>query len=293
MAEKEPLIVIKKITIEEAGAHGGAWKVAFADFMTALMTFFLVMWLIATASPVQKKNIADYFSTPSIIEYNFSNYGVELTLEKLFLDLINEPLKFFQEFITPVDKSPNIMDMGLKRVVIAHLAEELGDVADDVNVTKDSVNFEIRDDLLFEPGTATPSAKYVQIMEKVKGITAGLDYADVQVDSILYHQSVADGSPQTAEDVATERADLIIQKIQASLEHETVDVVGRAITEKATEMPRHGRPHGKIRFSISMKKDVKGSPNHELSDGIFGKADGDDTVYNNFVKQLVDKKPKR
>ena len=97
MAEKEPMIVIKKVTVNEAGHHGGAWKVAFADFMTALMAFFLVMWLVSQSEEV-KKNVADYFSTPSIIEYNFSNYGVELTLEKLFLDLVNEPLKFFQTF---------------------------------------------------------------------------------------------------------------------------------------------------------------------------------------------------
>ena len=46
MAEKKgSTIVIKKITIVAGGGHGGAWKVAFADFMTAMMCFFLVMWL--------------------------------------------------------------------------------------------------------------------------------------------------------------------------------------------------------------------------------------------------------
>ena len=69
MAEKKPQIVIKKITVVSGGAHGGAWKVAFADFMTAMMAFFLVMWLLATSSPQEKKAISEYFSTPSIIEY--------------------------------------------------------------------------------------------------------------------------------------------------------------------------------------------------------------------------------
>jgi len=94
VAEKEPVIVIKKITIKKGGHHGGAWKVAFADFMTAMMAFFLVMWLVSQSEDV-KKNVADYFSTPSIVEYNFSNYGVELTLETLFFDIVNEPLNFF------------------------------------------------------------------------------------------------------------------------------------------------------------------------------------------------------
>ncbi len=117
MANNKSTIVIKKITVAGGGAHGGAWKVAFADFMTAMMCFFLVMWLLSTSSPPTKKAVSDYFSTPSIIEYNFSNFGVELTLEKLFLDIVNEPLQTLQEFITPADKLPNVLQLGLKKVV--------------------------------------------------------------------------------------------------------------------------------------------------------------------------------
>ncbi|RME16418.1 MAG: chemotaxis protein MotB, partial [Bdellovibrio sp.] len=125
MADKEPTIVIKKINVQAAGAHGGSWKVAFADFMTAMMAFFLVMWLISQSEEV-KQNVADYFSTPSIIEYNFSNYGAELTLEKLFLDLMNEPLEAFMSFIKPIDKTPNIMAMGTKKIALHFLADQLG-----------------------------------------------------------------------------------------------------------------------------------------------------------------------
>ena len=67
MAEKKPIIVVKKITVNEAGHHGGSWKVAFADFMTAMMAFFLVMWLTNQSEEV-KKSVAEYFSTPSVIE---------------------------------------------------------------------------------------------------------------------------------------------------------------------------------------------------------------------------------
>ena len=90
MAQKKQLVVIKKIYVLPAAYHGGSWKVALADFMTALMAFFLVMWLIGQ-SEESKKTISDYFSTPSVIEYNFQNFGAELTLEKLFLDFVNEP----------------------------------------------------------------------------------------------------------------------------------------------------------------------------------------------------------
>ena len=67
MAE-EPIrpIIIKKRKIEAAGHHGGAWKVAYADFVTAMMAFFLVMWLVTAVSKEQRAAIFDYFKNPSM-----------------------------------------------------------------------------------------------------------------------------------------------------------------------------------------------------------------------------------
>ena len=60
-------IIIKKIKKGGGGGHhGGAWKVAYADFVTAMMAFFLLMWLINTTSPEQKRGIADYFAPASV-----------------------------------------------------------------------------------------------------------------------------------------------------------------------------------------------------------------------------------
>ena len=60
-------IVIKKIKKGGGdGHHGGAWKVAYADFVTAMMAFFLLMWLINTTTPEQKRGIADYFAPESV-----------------------------------------------------------------------------------------------------------------------------------------------------------------------------------------------------------------------------------
>ncbi len=58
-------IVIKKIKKGGHAAHGGAWKVAYADFVTAMMAFFLLLWLLSSASESQKEGIAEYF-TPTI-----------------------------------------------------------------------------------------------------------------------------------------------------------------------------------------------------------------------------------
>ncbi|WP_369602719.1 flagellar motor protein MotB [Hahella sp. SMD15-11] len=63
MNEAQPPIIVRRIR-KVVGHHGGAWKVAFADFATAMMAFFLVLWLSATASPEQKKAIEGYFRDP-------------------------------------------------------------------------------------------------------------------------------------------------------------------------------------------------------------------------------------
>jgi chemotaxis protein MotB len=70
-------IVIKKIKKGGGhGHHGGAWKVAYADFVTAMMAFFLLMWLINTTSPEQKRGIADYFAPASVSETTSGAGGI-------------------------------------------------------------------------------------------------------------------------------------------------------------------------------------------------------------------------
>jgi chemotaxis protein MotB len=70
-------IIIKKIKKGgHGGHHGGAWKVAYADFVTAMMAFFLLMWLINTTTPEQKRGIADYFAPQSISQTVSGSGGV-------------------------------------------------------------------------------------------------------------------------------------------------------------------------------------------------------------------------
>jgi chemotaxis protein MotB len=59
-----PTIVIKRIKRAKAGHHGGSWKIAYADFVTAMMAFFLLMWLLGSTTRGDLQGIADYFSTP-------------------------------------------------------------------------------------------------------------------------------------------------------------------------------------------------------------------------------------
>ncbi|MEK8047663.1 flagellar motor protein MotB [Ideonella margarita] len=63
-AKKLQPIIVKKVKKGGHGAHGGAWKIAYADFVTAMMAFFLLMWLLGSTTEGDKKGIADYFGSP-------------------------------------------------------------------------------------------------------------------------------------------------------------------------------------------------------------------------------------
>jgi chemotaxis protein MotB len=63
---KRPIIIVKRYRRGENAHHGGAWKVAYADFVTAMMAFFLVMWLVTAVSKEQRAAIFDYFKNPSM-----------------------------------------------------------------------------------------------------------------------------------------------------------------------------------------------------------------------------------
>lgn len=283
--KKGQTIVIKKIIVAGAGHHGGSWKVALADFMTAMMAFFLVMWLLGQSEET-KKAVSDYFSTPSVIEYQFQNFGVELTLEKLFLDLVNEPLKAFQDFLEPSDKTPNLLDMGSAKVVAAFMADKLKDSAKNVEVTQDGFEFDIPDIMLFERGSSVPSQQFVNIMDKVKQVTVGLEEANVKIVSSLFTQAVPDETEITAKKVASERLDLVRSKVQASFEHNTVDLKGAiSVKEKKGEIDPN-KLIGFVRISIKQKPvRSDGKPVRKL-ETLFGETKVDMSSYEGFVKEV-------
>ena len=74
--EIRPIIIKKKKIYAADGHHGGAWKVAYADFVTAMMAFFLLMWLLNATTEEQRKGIADYFS-PNIPLASISGGGAD------------------------------------------------------------------------------------------------------------------------------------------------------------------------------------------------------------------------
>jgi chemotaxis protein MotB len=74
-AKKLQPIIIKRVKKGGHGHHGGAWKIAYADFVTAMMAFFLLMWLLGSTTEGDKKGIADYFQSPLKIALLASGSG--------------------------------------------------------------------------------------------------------------------------------------------------------------------------------------------------------------------------
>ena len=283
MSSSKGQIVIKKITVVAGGAHGGSWKVAFADFMTAMMCFFLVMWLL-NQTPEVKKQVARYFSGPSVIEQHFSIYGAELTFEKLFLDLVNEPLKAFQQFIQPADLTPDILSLGSKKAALYHIARELGEIAKNVEINNDEIKFDIPDYVLFEKGKAEPINQFVQVMDKLKDLTQGLENSTFEVNSLIFSDSVREKDPTLAEQVSEKRIDIIKNLI--SFESDTNDLKTKVSVSAKPIAPNS--PGGWIQIRIKQKPVLPDGSKPRSLKGDLGEKKSDGTVYNDFVKRMTD-----
>ena len=104
MENNQPIIV-KRVKRFGGGHHGGAWKIAFADFATAMMAFFLVLWLLSTATPEQKIAIAGYFKDP----IGFSESGTPYVI-----DLGGSPQLAPEKTINPEAKSEPTPDTSIQ-----------------------------------------------------------------------------------------------------------------------------------------------------------------------------------
>jgi len=75
MSRQQGSIIVKKVKKAGHAHHGGAWKIAYADFVTAMMAFFLLLWLINMTTPEQKEGLANYFAPPNISESTSGSGG--------------------------------------------------------------------------------------------------------------------------------------------------------------------------------------------------------------------------
>jgi len=154
-----PPIIIKKVKKVVAGHHGGSWKVAYADFLAGMMTFFLLMWLITIMEPKQKAQIAAYFRKFNI----FKKAGISMLMEYYKSGKITSyKLKTISQEIPPVRSKGELF----KKIVETHLKSLKEHVLINIEEKKKIVRLEIVELLnkpLFVSGSAelTPEAKKI------------------------------------------------------------------------------------------------------------------------------------
>lgn len=98
--EKQP-IIIKKVKKGGGGHHGGAWKVAYADFVTAMMAFFLLLWLLNVSTDMQKAELAAYFDDPTHPKVSDSKSGAGGTLGGISVSPIGNMSSNLQPPVAP------------------------------------------------------------------------------------------------------------------------------------------------------------------------------------------------
>ncbi len=170
---KDKKIIIKK-KIKRIGeeAHGGSWKVAYADFVTAMMAFFLLLWLITMIAPEKRARVADYFKNFSI----FTESGQSIM--KKSSNVFNESganasklsLEMRKRFASSSANSPVLMEQMLKHLI----QQKLGDVKDQIRV--DIVNGGVRIQIMdkkgrpmFDTGSSNPTPDAKRILSVIGG----------------------------------------------------------------------------------------------------------------------------
>ncbi|MDF2953470.1 MAG: Flagellar motor protein MotB [Thermodesulfobacterium sp.] len=154
-----PPIIIKKVKKIVAGHHGGSWKVAYADFLAGMMTFFLLMWLITIMEPKQKAQVAAYFRKFNI----FQKAGISMLMEYYKSGKItSSKMKTISQEIPPVKGQAEFF----KRIIETYLKSLKEHILIEIDKKRKTVRLEIIELVnkpLFYSGSAelTPEAKKI------------------------------------------------------------------------------------------------------------------------------------
>jgi chemotaxis protein MotB len=170
-AEKEATIVVKKIKKGGHGHHGGAWKVAYADFVTAMMAFFMVMWLMGS-DDATKAAIAHYFNHPNTPYEAGRDPSSETTSPLGERKGDGDTVLKGQAGATPEDLSrqptPKVDDsLSTEKDLKNQVQSELDTLAYGVDLSFDTLKFSISEDELFDQEQTALKPSAALVLEKV------------------------------------------------------------------------------------------------------------------------------
>jgi chemotaxis protein MotB len=190
--KNQPVIVVKKKRGGHGAHHGGAWKVAYADFVTAMMAFFLVMWIVGQSAQVRAA-VAGYFRNPGLFDYEKSNSMVPGG-EK---GVLPEPK------VGP-GESPTLADAARLEEAAARIKQALGGVPEfssvkdqiEIKMTNEGLRIELLESAatgFFDTGSAKVNASgehiLVAIAQELSKVPNGIVF-EGHTDSRPYQSSV-------------------------------------------------------------------------------------------------------
>jgi len=186
MEERHQQIIIKKVKKKQSGgAHGGSWKVAYADFVTAMMAFFLLLWLLSMVSDVKRAALSEYFRHYSVFQESGSSAiktkDKNVTDPRFVNDVGNESLrapysnargKGETEFRKKAKKQPTVSDEEIVKKIRTAIDDKMAGVRDQilVDVIEGGIRIQVIDtegSMMFPLGSDQPTPKAREILKLV------------------------------------------------------------------------------------------------------------------------------
>lgn len=274
--QNSQIIIRKRKVVKGGGHHGGAWKVAYADFVTAMMAFFLLMWLLNATTEDQRKGIADYFN-PSIPMARVSGGGNDaLAGESIFADdkLAKVGVGAAERFEPQKTQSlsETAPDAGELDRIEREINERKGKVEEEelakhieTRMTPDGLLIELIDQEgapLFEVGSATPSPLMRRLLYVVAPVISTVkNKVDIigHTDSRTYAGHAQYTNWELSADRATAARRLLIASGLSGAQIEAV--IGKADVEPIAENPLASRNR---RISVLLKPQPASEPEAPL-----------------------------
>jgi len=167
MDDQQPIIIIRKVKKRHnEGHHGGSWKVAYADFVTALMAFFLLLWLLSMVSPEKRAAVSEYFKSFSLMKEYGSSF---MTGSSRILDKAGGGTNSIKDYR---NHTSGLSSKDLEKRLKSAIDEKLQTIKDQVmvSIVDGGLKIQIVDkegSLMFPLGSAEPTSKAKEILKIV------------------------------------------------------------------------------------------------------------------------------
>ena len=246
--ELRPIVIKRKKVVAGGGHHGGAWKVAYADFVTAMMAFFLLMWLLNATTEEQRKGIADYFN-PNIPIAAVSGGGADALAgdsiraqKKLSKDGIGAKKTSTKQSKAEGEEEKKEAEVKIKELNEALAAEGTG-LLEHVSLKKTSEGLVIElidsnDEPLFDIGNARPSPLLKSLLKVVSQSMDGVGNSTKIVghtDARIFPVNASYTNWELSSDRANTARRLLLE--YGFPAYQVLEVSGKAATEPLSDDP--------------------------------------------------------